>query len=230
MPASVRTLNFLAGCALFLGCICSALHARAATTLSGTEVIRAYRGNVQLQGVAEASFRAFEAKLSTHCGEVATHWDEATYVLSGQPEVDDKGRLVRAAWEERVPGVACGRSRLYRVRVQIADGKGSVLPMLPGDGLSSPDLPEAEGAVRAAMRATLPAGNTCAVDVVDTRLRANGLVDSHAPWTEIWTVSACGRRFTVPVRFTPQPQAGTDIDIEVAAIRNADESLLAAKS
>ncbi len=94
--------------------------------------------------------------------------------------------------------------------------------MLPGDGMSSPDLPEAEGAVKAAVRSVLQARSTCQIDVVDTRLRSEGLVDNHAPWGEMWTVSACGRQMQVPVQFTPQASKGTDIDIEPAQIRYTD--------
>lgn len=193
-----------------------------ASSMSSTDVINAYRGNAQFQRVADASFRAFEAGLSTHCAEVSEDWTDATFIYAGTPQSDGQGRLVRVAWEERVPGVACGRSRLYRVRVSIEDGKGSVKPMLPGDGLSSPDLPEAEGAVKDAVRAVLQAHNTCQIDVVDTRLRADGMVNGHEPWAEVWTVNACGRQMKVPVQFTPMAQKGTDIDIEPKAITFAE--------
>lgn len=210
---------------IFCGtCVCAALGGLAASAapMNSTDMINAYRGNVQFQRVADASFRAFEASLSTHCAEVTERWSDATFVFAGKPENDDQGRLVRVAWEERVPGVACGRPRLYRVRVSIEDGKGSIKGMLPGDGMSSPDLPEAADAVRAAVRSVLEAHNTCQIDVVDTRLRAEGLVDSHAPWAEVWTVSACGRQMKVPVQFTPMASKGTDIDIEPKEIRYAN--------
>ena len=124
----------------------------------------------------------------------------------------------------------CAWPRLYRVRVSIEDGKGSVKAMLPGDGLSSPDLPEAQDAVKAAVRTTLQAHSACQIDVVDTRLRAEGLVDGHAPWGEMWTVNACGRQMQVPVQFTPQASKGTDIDIEPAQIRYTDAVAMAARS
>ncbi|WP_419804328.1 hypothetical protein [Terriglobus sp.] len=190
--------------------------------MNSTDMINAYRGNAQFQRVADASFRAFEAGLSTHCAEVSERWTDATFVYAGTPERDDQGKLVRVAWEERVPGVACGRSRLYRVRVSIQDGKGSIKGMLPGDGMSSPDLPEAQDAVKAAVRTVLQAHSACQIDVVDTRLRVDGLVDNHAPWGEVWTVNACGRQMKVPVQFTPLAQNGTDIDIEPTAITYAN--------
>ncbi len=193
-----------------------------AAPMNSTDMINAYRGNAQFQRVADASFRAFEAGLSTHCAEVSERWTDATFVYAGTPERDDQGKLVRVAWEERVPGVACGRSRLYRVRVSIQDGKGSIKGMLPGDGMSSPDLPEAQDAVKAAVRTVLQAHSACQIDVVDTRLRVDGLVDNHAPWGEVWTVNACGRQMKVPVQFTPLAQNGTDIDIEPTAITYAN--------
>lgn len=194
----------------------------AGAPFSSNDLVNAYRGNAQFQLVADASFRAFEAGLSTHCADVSERWSDATFVYAGTPERDEQGKLVRVAWEERVPGVACGRTRLYRVRVSIADGKGSVKAMLPGDGLSSPDLPEAADAVKAAVRSVLQAHSTCQIDVVDTRLRADGLVDGREPWGEVWTVNACGRQMQVPVQFTPQASKGTGIDIETAQIRYTD--------
>ena len=196
------------------GLVVAGVPVMAAAPMNSTDMINAYRGNEQFQKVADASFRAFEAGLSTHCTDVSERWSDATFVYAGTPERDGDGRVVRLAWEERVPGVACGRSRLYRVRVSIDGGKGSVKGMLPGDGLSSPDLPEAQDAVKAAVRSVLQSHNTCQIDVVDTRLRATGVVDGREPWGELWTVSACGRQMQVPVQFTPQASNGTDIDIE----------------
>lgn len=193
-----------------------------AAPTNSSDLINAYRGNQQFQRVADASFRAFEAGLSTHCTQVSERWTDASFVYSGAPERNSEGKLVRVAWEERVPGVACGRPRLYRVRVAIEDGKGSVKGMLPGDGLSSPDLPEAQDAVKAAVRSVLQTHSSCQIDVVDTRLRAAGVVDGHEPWGEMWTVTACGRQMQVPVQFTPQASNGTDIDIEPAQIRYLD--------
>ena len=216
---------------LFCGvCAFSAMGGAVASgaPFTSNDVINAYRGNVQFQRVADASFRAFEASLSTHCAQVTERWSDATFVYAGTPEQDDRGKLVRVAWEERVPGTACGRSRLYRVRVSIEDGKGSVKGMLPGDGLSSPDLPEAADAVKSAVRQVLQAHSTCQIDVVDTRLKAEGLVDGRAPWGEVWTVNACGRQMQVPVQFTPSESKGTDIDIEPAKIRYMDAMATAA--
>lgn len=200
-----------------LASVCAPKIAAAPTTSS--DVINAYRGNEQFQRVADASFRAFEAGLSTHCTEVSERWTDASFVYAGTPERGSDGKLMRVAWEERVPGMACGRPRLYRVRVSIDGGKGSIQGMLPGDGLSSPDLPEAQDAVKAAVRAVLQSHTACQIDVVDTRLRATGVVDGREPWGEMWTVNACGRQMQVPVQFTPQASKGTDIDVEPAQIR-----------
>lgn len=214
---------------LFAACSLGVLGAPvfAAAPTNSTDMINAYRGNEQFQRVADASFRAFEAGLSTHCTQVSERWTEATFVYAGAPERDADGKLVRVAWEERVPGMACGRSRLYRVRVSIEGGKGSVKGMLPGDGLSSPDLPEAQDAVKAAVRSTLQGHNSCQIDVVDTRLRADGVVDGREPWSELWTVTACGRQMQVPVQFTPQASKGTDIDIEPSKITFANTVTMA---
>ena len=184
-----------------------------------TDQITAFRGRPEFQEVANASFRAYESKLTTHCEAVTTDWSNATHAEYGPPQTDEDGKVLRAAWIESVPGMACGQRRDYRVRVQIADGKGSVVAMLPGTGISSPDLPEAVEAVQAAVKAYQVSRNNCQVDVLNTQLKSTYLAEEKQPWIEVWTVRSCGKQMRVPVQFTPLTQtAGTDIDIDPGKI------------
>ena len=184
-----------------------------------SEQITAYRGRPDFQEAAFASFRAYEAKLTSHCQSVTADWGSATHAEYSEPVIDDAGHVVRAAWIESVPGMACGQRRDYRVRVQIADGKGSVIPMLPGTGISSPDLPEAVEAVQAAVKAYQITRNNCQVDVLNTQLKSTYLAEEKQPWIEVWTVRSCGKQMKVPVQFTPLAKtSGTDIDIDPGKI------------
>ncbi len=183
------------------------------------EQITAYRGRPEFQQAAFDSFRAYEAKLTSHCQSISADWSSATHAEYSEPIMDDEGHVVRAAWIESVPGLACGQRRDYRVRVQISDGKGSVIPMLPGTGISSPDLPEAVEAVQAAVKAYQTTRNNCQVDVLNTQLKSTYLAEEKQPWVEVWTVRSCGRQMKVPVQFTPLAKtSGTDIDIDPGKI------------
>jgi hypothetical protein len=35
------------------------------------------------------------------------------------------------------------------------------------------------------------------------------------PWTEVWTLAACGKPIDVEVAFTPSPSGGTDWSIQM---------------
>jgi hypothetical protein len=50
------------------------------------------------------------------------------------------------------------------------------------------------------------------VRVRDTRVTT--ATDGSKPWTEVWTLAACGKPIDVEVHFTPSPRGGTDWSIE----------------
>lgn len=54
------------------------------------------------------------------------------------------------------------------------------------------------------------------IDVTNTRLMGGSPVAEAQPWQEVWTVRYCGRKLSVPVRFTPDDDddGGTAIDID----------------
>ena len=57
------------------------------------------------------------------------------------------------------------------------------------------------------------------MDVVDTHLVGGPPAEPKQSWNEIWTVSACGKRYNVPIRFVPDMVGeGTSIHIESKAI------------
>jgi hypothetical protein len=98
-----------------------------------------------------------------------------------------------------------------------------VTPLLPGTTAADPLL-QREG-LRLALMAVKDAAPGCErVAVNDTRadpsagpaLGRSGA--ARRPWVEVWTLSACGRAFAVPVRFAPG-RDGTEITVDPSAVR-----------
>jgi hypothetical protein len=52
------------------------------------------------------------------------------------------------------------------------------------------------------------------IRVRDTRVTSATAVSQ--PWTEVWTLAACGKPIDVEVAFTPSPRGGTDWSIQLA--------------
>jgi hypothetical protein len=52
------------------------------------------------------------------------------------------------------------------------------------------------------------------VRVRDTRVTS--ATDGSKPWTEVWTLAACGKPLDFEVRFTPSPGGGTDWSVQLA--------------
>lgn len=169
---------------------------------------------------AEGQFNAYEAGLTTHCATVAADWTRATHRVYGQPQTGADGNLVNATWVEVVPGTACGQARHYRVLVVIRAGKARVVSLLPGDSIASPQLEhDAKLPLSGAVAAFVPKGENCAVDVLDTHLAGAPPAAAKQSWNEIWTVSACGKRLSVPIQFVPDIVGeGTSVHIESKAV------------
>lgn len=165
---------------------------------------------------AANSFRAYEAKLSTHCATATPEWAKAQHKIYGTPQAGADGNLVNATWVETVPGTACGEHRRYRVLVAIRGGHASVAGLLPGESIASPQLEtDAQAPLTAATAGFTPKGQTCPVDVLDTALDGRVPAVDKASWSEMWTVRTCGKTLHVPIRFVPDVVGlGTSIRVE----------------
>jgi hypothetical protein len=125
---------------------------------------------------------------------------------------------------ERSPDGSAWRE-LYVIRCKVDVRRTFLLILSPKDGMKSVELAPGgsiadvtlqrdvlQGASAAAMinRAT-PAG--CKrVQVRDTRV-TSGTGLSNTPWTEAWTMDACGTSVDVEIKFTLSAQGGTDWSI-----------------
>ena len=133
----------------------------------------------------------------------------------------DDQRFRGALWQPvRVEG--CGRRSRLNMLVAPASAPGGapgVVQLLPGTTAADP-LAQREG-LRLALRAVGDAAPGCdRIAVNDTRGDAAQAAGEAArrPWAEVWTLSACGRAYAVPVRFAPG-RGGTEITVDPAAVR-----------
>ena len=178
--------------------------------------VSAVRNSPGFRAAAEKQFAGYEASLSSHCETVNADWSRAMHHVYGQPQAGSNGNLVNATWVETVPGTACGQARRYSVLVIIRSGKASVVSLLPGGSIASPQLQhDARLPLAGAVAGVVLKGQKCDVDVLDTAVAGAPPAASKQPWNEVWTVAACGERFNVPIRFVPDMVGdGTSIHIE----------------
>lgn len=145
---------------------------------------------------------------------------EATAEIADAPRRLEDPRLRGAVWQPvRVEG--CGRrSRLNMLAAPAPGGGAAVTQLLPGATVADP-LQQREG-LRLAVKAVKDsAGPNCErIAVNDTRAQAGATAARPAgrPWGEVWTLSACGRAFAVPLRFAPV-RDGTEITVDPDAVR-----------
>lgn len=149
---------------------------------------------------------------------------DATAEVADAPIRLDDPRHGGALWQPvRVEG--CGRRSRLNMLVAPATGgaAASVTPLLPGTTAADPLL-QREG-LRLALKVVKDAAAGCErISMNDTRADPSagptpgGGVAARRSWVEVWTLSACGRAFAVPVRFAPS-RDGTEITVDPSAVR-----------
>ena len=125
---------------------------------------------------------------------------------------------------ERSPEVSAWRE-LYVIRCKVDVRRTFLLFLSPKDGMKSVELAPGgtiadatlqrdvlQGASMAAMIGPGTAAGCKRVQVRDTRV-TSGTGPSDTPWTEAWTMDACGTSVDVEIKFTPSAQGGTDWSI-----------------
>jgi hypothetical protein len=154
-------------------------------------------------------YASYESSLSTHCPKVDVNMNTSEAKVLGPFQTDASGKIVNGHWKEMTDGVACGQKRLYNASVIIKDGQSQVLPLFPGHSYAGPQL-QRDAVSYAAIGAA--AGEGCVADILDTALPDGEPSGEHAPWTEKWTVLACGKRSVVTIHFVPDA-TGTTIEV-----------------
>ena len=120
-----------------------------------------------------------------------------------------------SAWQE-----------VYVIKCKVDVRRTFLLFLLPKDGMKSVELAPGgtiadvtlqrdvlQGASMAAMVGRGTAAGCKRVQVRDTRV-TSGTGLSKTPWTEAWTMDACGTSVDVEIKFTPSAQGGTDWSIK----------------
>src|SRR4051794_30258768 len=125
---------------------------------------------------------------------------------------------------ERSPEGSVWRE-LYVIRCKVDVRRTFLLILSPKDGMKSVELAPGgtiadvtlqrdvlQGASVAAMIGRGTAAGCNRVQVRDTRV-ISGTGLSKPPWTEAWTMDACGTSVDVEIKFPPSAQGGTDWSI-----------------
>ena len=125
---------------------------------------------------------------------------------------------------ERSPEASAWREA-YVIRCKVDVRRTFLLILSPKDGVKSVELAPGgtiadvtlqrdvlQGASVAAMMGRGTAAGCKRVQVRDTRVTSgDGL--ANTPWTEAWTMDACGTSVDVEIKFTPSARGGTDWSI-----------------
>jgi hypothetical protein len=148
----------------------------------------------------------------------ATSCDTATYVTTGEigilepPRLDAEGKVASGAWKESILETGCGTSRLLNALTEVApDGSLETRALLPGTTITDPELQRDSVKYAAAGMGDMPPG--CDEGgVIDTKFigvdgAPRGVLPvpgaSTRPWSELWTLQACGKRAEVTMHFRP---------------------------
>lgn len=121
----------------------------------------------------------------------------------------------------RVEG--CGSRGLLNVMIVPVPGGGERLaPMFPGTTITEPTL-QRDGLRQSILAAKVVAPDCDRITVNGTRFDGPAGLASRGgkaarPWSETWTLGACGRLLAVPMEFTPDGR-GTSIRIDGRAVR-----------
>jgi hypothetical protein len=118
-----------------------------------------------------------------------------------------------SAWQERYLIKCSPDVRRTFLRVSTKTGMKSA-ELAPGGTIADATLQQ--DVLQGVMTATI--GRVPArckdIRVRDTRVTSATAVSQ--PWTEVWTLAACGKPIDVEVAFTPSPRGGTDWSIQLA--------------
>jgi hypothetical protein len=119
-----------------------------------------------------------------------------------------------SAWMERYV-IKC-KVDVRRTFLLFLPPKGSMksVELAPGATIADVTLQRdvLKGASMAAMIGRGTAAGCKRVQVRDTRV-TSGTGLSNTPWSEAWTMDACGTSVDVEIKYTPSPQGGTDWSI-----------------
>jgi hypothetical protein len=117
------------------------------------------------------------------------------------------------AWQERYL-VKCKPDVQRSFVLNSTKGGMKSAELAPGGTIA--DMTLQRDVLQGVMAATVGRVSTKCKDVQVRDTRVTSLTSTSQPWTEVWTLAACGTPIDVEVHFTPSPKGGTDWSVQVA--------------
>jgi hypothetical protein len=118
-----------------------------------------------------------------------------------------------AAWQERYL-IKCKPDVQRSFLLISAKGGMKTAELAPGGTIA--DMTLQRDVLQGVMAATVGRVSEKCKDVRVRNTRVTSLTSTSQPWTEVWTLGACGTSIDVEVHFTPSPKGGTDWSVQVA--------------
>jgi hypothetical protein len=117
-----------------------------------------------------------------------------------------------AAWQERYL-IKCKPDVQRSFLLISAKGGMKTAELAPGGTIA--DMTLQRDVLQGVMAATVGRVSAKCKDVQIRDTRVTSLTSISQPWTEVWTLGACGTPIDVEVHFTPSPKGGTDWSVQV---------------
>jgi hypothetical protein len=118
-----------------------------------------------------------------------------------------------AAWQERYL-IKCKPDVQRSFLLISAKGGIKTAELAPGGTIA--DITLQRDVLQGVMAATVGRVSEKCKDVQVRNTRVTSLTSISQPWTEVWTLGACGTPIDVEVHFTPSPKGGTDWSVQLA--------------
>ena len=117
-----------------------------------------------------------------------------------------------AAWQERYL-IKCKPDVQRSFLLISAKGGIKTAELAPGGTIA--DITLQRDVLQGVMAATVGRVSAKCKDVQVRNTRVTSLTSISQPWTEVWTLGACGTPIDVEVHFTPSPKGGTDWSVQL---------------
>ena len=118
-----------------------------------------------------------------------------------------------AAWQERYL-IKCTPDVQRSFLLISAKGGMKTAELAPGGTIA--DITLQRDVLQGVMAATVGRVSEKCKDVRVRNTRVTSLTSISQPWTEVWTLGACGTPIDIEVHFTPSPKGGTDWSVQMA--------------
>ena len=176
-----------------------------------------YVKSAAYRGILEKEYNGAEpAMLKAQCPVLKlTSFDPPEIVVPAKFEKGPTGgwKAADGAWIQRATLDRCGKPVVRRALAETAPNNGlRVRPLLPGEYSGGYKLePNAVGTVEINTVYKLECKDTKKPEVLDIKLVSK----PNPGWTELWTLSLCGKTATARVTYHP---SGVQTDIETSEI------------